>query len=168
MEGQASNQEDISLREITRGMMYCLSRGKDKYYITYMHDEGIIRLLGCGITQGFDNIERKPLEVFCKDALKNRDLNLVALDRMSNESDKASLLEDLKETRKELGHFLYNRIIRFVEKSTCKPKQLLQKIKLLVGTQQYEILKRLHFEIESEAFSKSLNVFYQFCEIHTQ
>jgi len=162
MEGQAGNQEDVSLREITRGMMYCLSLGKEKYYITYMHDEGVIRLMGCGITQGFDNVERKPLEVFCKDALENRDLNLVALDRMSNESDKTTLLEDLKSTRKELGHFLYNRIILFVERSTCKPKQLLQKIKLLVGTKQYEILKRLHFEIESETFSKSLNVFYQF------
>jgi len=166
MEGQGDNKATI--REMNKGMMFSIFVNNEIYYVTHIIDQGIIRLMGCGLVQAFDNIERKPLDVFCSHALENKDLHLLAFERMGNEVDKSSMLEDLKNSKGDLGRILYNRIIRFVENSACRPKQFIQKIKLLVGVHQYEILRKLHFEVESAEFSKSLDVFYRFSKEFTK
>lgn len=133
------------------------------YHITTLPKHGVVRLLGGGIVQGFDNYNLLPMEEFCREVLEVGDLHLRAFDRMGNEVNKTTLLEDLQANRSDIGRLLHNRLIRFIENCKCKPHELIQKIKLQLGVQQYEITKRLHFETESPLFKKSLEVFKVFC-----
>ena len=145
--------------------MYVFSIDGADIYVNTVPRTGVVRIMGDGIVQGFDNIEEKPLSEFCRQSLHDRDLHLRALDRMNNEVDRTTLLEDLKANRKDMGKILTSRLIRFVESSTCRSPELLRKLKLQVGLHNYEVLKRLHFEIEHPRFKKSLAVFYTFCKL---
>ena len=165
MEGQAKNQKAGPLRVISEGTMYVFPINGVEFYVNEVPRTGVVRIMGDGLVQGFDNVEEKPLREFCEQSLRERDLHLRALDRMDNEVDRKTLLEDLKANRKDMGLILTNRLIRFVESSTCRSPELLRKLKLQVGLQNYEVLKRLHFEIENPRFKKSLDVFYTFCKL---
>jgi len=165
MEGQTKDQKAGPLRVISKGTMYVFPIDGVDFYVNTVPRTGVVRIMGDGLVQGFDNVEEKSLEEFCRQSLHNKDLHLRALDRMGNEVDRTTLLEDLKDNRKDMGRILTSRLIRFVESSTCRSPELLRKLKLQVGLQNYEVLKRLHFEIEHPRFKKSLAVFYTFCKL---
>lgn len=165
MEGQTTNKKIDSLKTISKGTMYSFSIDDVSFYVNTLPGTGVIRIMGDGIVQGFDNVEDKSMSEFCAQSLQERDLHLRALDRMNNEIDRTTLLEDLKANRKDMGRILTSRLIRFVESSTCRSPELLRKLKLQVGIQNYEVLKRLHFEIEHPRFKKSLELFYTFCKL---
>ena len=165
MEGQDERKKASGIKEIAAGLMYSFDYGGIEYYVNTFPDSGTIRLMGGSTVQGFDNVEQKSIVAFCRDTLKDEDLHLRALDRMGNKVDKDGLLGDLKAHKKEVGKILTNRLIRFVEGSSCTSPELLRKLKLQVGLPNYDVLKRLHFEKETPEFKKSLDVFYQFSAI---